>query len=294
MKFKHSVNRLDNKRPLRRGVILVFVLAILAICGAIYSQFASKVIRLNSNAAATERELQSRWASVSLRRALLDNAALLLQNESRVSEEAPQLETLASSSFLLQLNQINYAITVDDESGKLPIAALLKQHTPEKVRGVIRELAGGRAILQPILPKDLTHWPQVFQNSGNNILHRSLAELHAMTQKMTLWSDGKLNIRSCNDETLDALWRTKFGVSATKDLHTLRHNVAFNNLSSLAAASGLGPSQTEFLMQWAATYSNTYSIWIDAAKQTGSGFTAIYVKRSKLGFAEEHFGFHNP
>ena len=109
-------------RP-RSGVILVLVLLMLTLCASIAAQVASRTIRLTGQAADSQRELQSRWAMVSLRRSILNDAQALLTDR---SSDPISARSIAMREDSILLGGVRYQLILQDESAKAPIARMLQ------------------------------------------------------------------------------------------------------------------------------------------------------------------------
>jgi hypothetical protein len=203
-----SRKTLESPPRKKRGIILVLVLLLLALCGSVASQIAAQVIRLSGQAALAQQELQQRWAIVSIRRSLFKNAPDILEQS-----------TTANLSILLGSDR--YSVLLQDESSKLPLRHLLRTGPQERIKNLIRNLGNGGEPLKT-LSTDASQLAQIFeQPSSMNPLDR-FSEWNRYAEKLTLWSDGRLNILSCSPETLDALWKFRFGRAAPKQIHTVR------------------------------------------------------------------------
>ncbi len=271
------------------GVILVIVLLMIALCGAIVSQIASRVIRLSGQAADAQRESRQRWAAVSIRRTCLDLAPTLL---TQTSEQ--QNTSVQQRSFSIFLGGTRFDVNIQDESAKLPVKRLIRQYTMESVKPTIRTLAGNRAILRSVFPKNPTLMKDIVDNPKTNDTSASLRFWSEVSERMTLWTDGSVNIMTADPNTLNALWQSEFKSSVPDEILAIRQQAVPKNLTEFLKTLGLTSSQTQFANEWFSTNSNTYSVWIDSPNRSGKSFTAIYVRRRLAGFADEQFGFHLP
>ena len=270
-------------------MILVLVLLMIALCGAIVSQIASRVIRLSGQAADAQRESRHRWAAVSIRRTCLDLApTLLTQTLEQVSMPVQQ------RSFSILLGGTRFEVNIQDESAKLPIQRLIRQYSLESIKQPIRTLAGNRAILRSVFPKNPTLMKDIVDIPTTNDTSASLRFWNQVSQRMTLWTDGRVNVVTADQSTLDALWQLEFKSSVPDEILAIRQQPMANNFNEFLMTLGLTSSQTQFAREWFTTNSNTYSVWIDSPNLSGKSFTAIYVRRRSAGFADEQFGFHLP
>jgi hypothetical protein len=273
----------------RGGFTLVFVLLMLAICGALGAQYASKVIRLNGQANNAEREMQSRWAVLSLRNTMLESPQFLLAMNQRGSEGIRTVVRLR-----IRLSGKDYATQLEDESAKLPVNALLKSVQQDSLRDVLREVSDGKLPLKIVIAKDASNWSQVFEVDGTLKPRDSLWALQRTVPRLTLHSDGLLNIRLCDAKTLNGLWKSKLGIPAPKEIHDLRLRDQVQDIQTLVGLSGLSRQHGQILEEYCTLQSSTYSLWIDATNQNGFGFTAIYIRRTSTFHEDQHFGFHSP
>ena len=277
------------KRP---GVILVLVLLMLTLCASIAAQVASRTIRLSGQAADSQRELQSRWAIVSIRRSILNEARSLL---TATNTEPPSSKAIANRETVLVLGGIRYQLILQDESAKAPISRMLQAKNQQQVKPILRQLLNGRAILQSNIPAKPTQWREIVDLPDSDSSIRSFENLFAITQNMTLWSEGRLNVMTAEKETIDALWRFQFNSPAPESITNLHQTEPAIELTTANAQSlDLSVSQSEFAANWLTTTSSSYSLWIVQTKPNSNGQAILYVRRSQTGYAEEHFGFHTP
>ena len=268
------------------GVILVIVLLMIALCGAIVSQIASRVIRLSGQAADAQRESRQRWAAVSIRRTCLDLApTLLTDQDSRAVQQ---------STFTVFMGGTRFDVNIQDESAKLPIQRLVRQYSLENIKPPIRSLAGSRAILRTVFPRNVTMMKDLLDNPVTNDTSASLRFWNEVSQQITVWTDGRINVMTAETSTLNALWHLEFKSDLPDEIVAIGQNTVPNNFNEFLGTLGMNASQTRFAKDWFTTSSNTYSVWIDTPNQSGKGFTAIYVRRRSVGFADEQFGFHLP
>lgn len=280
-----------SKRP-QSGVILVLVLLMLTLCACIAAQVASRTIRLTGQAADSQRELQARWAMVSLRRTLLNDAQALL---TAPNPETSALRPIALRQETILLGGIRYQIALQDESAKAPIARMLRNKNQQDIEPILRQLLQGRAILQSSIPAKPTHWREIIDTPNPTASSDNASMLLAATRRMTLWSDGRLNILTADSETLDAVWRYQFNTPAPEVLTSARQNISTDaDLESQFFGQGLSERQRAFATSWLTTKSASFSLWITQSAPNGKSNAAVYVRSSQPGYADDHFGLHNP
>ncbi len=170
---------------------------------------------------------------------------------------------------------------------------MLNGKSQQEVKPILRQLLQGLAILQSNIPSEPTQWSEIIDISISRASSDSFASLLAATQRMTLWSDGRLNIMTADRETLDAVWRYQFNSPAPDTLANVRSSTAgIGNLDSSFKGVGLTAVQSQFATTWLTTTSSSFSMWISESTPHSKSMAMVYVRRSQPGYAEEHFGFH--
>lgn len=284
--------RRNRSRHPRSGVILVLVLLMLTLCACIASQVASRTIRLTGQAADSQRELQSRWAIISIRRSILNDASTLLIDK---TTDPTTAKLMAHREDNIILGGNRYQLILQDESAKAPIARMLQNKNQQEVKPILRRFLQGRTILKSDIPAKPTQWSEIVDLTSSKSTSNSFANLLEATQRMTLWSDGRLNIMTADRETLDAVWRYQFNAAAPESIANVGNSdTVKSNLDTSFKALGLTARQSEFATAWLTTTSSSYSLWISQSTPQSSGMATIYVRNSQPGYAEEHFGFHLP
>jgi hypothetical protein len=284
-----QADRLIRMRLRRRGVILVLVLLLIAICGTVTSQIFSRVTRLSGQAADAQRELQNRWSIVSLRRTLLIAAPKLLSVRDKEA-----IVPIREREFRVLLSGTRYSVTLQDESSKVPYKRLMASYSSEQLKPFLRSLVGDAFILKSVLPKRPTMLSEIADRKGVYAGSESLQSWQQLGDTLTLWTEGPINLRTAPKEVIDELWRLQFHREAPESVGLLGQSNPENGFGDQVRSAGLSPTEAQFATVWFGNESNTYSLWIDAANERGSGFTAIYVRHRAPGFADEQYGFHYP
>lgn len=294
MKYRQSKVRRRTHRP-RRAVILVTVLLMLALCGATIAQVTSRVVRLTSQATDMQRETQQRWAFVSVRRCLLSEAPRLLSEQSQAGELGLVVQfPIQQKSGSIVLSSIRYRWTLEDESAKAPIPRLVRNYPQIAIRPTLRTLLGRQAQLQPVIAKSPHDWKDVFEMPSDPSSSGRIDSLRQALRRVTLWSDGRVNLQTCDAPTLDEVWRTQFSELAPEVLHQFRDPFRKSNLSVVLADPNISQAKSQFIENWFTLQSTSYSLWIATSGTLRDDLTAVYVRRSQPGFAEEQFGIHYP
>lgn len=295
-----------SKARKRSGVILVFVLTLLTLSAALSSQIASSVLRLIGQAESAQKEAQERWAIVSIRRACLQVAPKLISPSVEDQENRQDLtrsgavdqdqvtEVATSRRMFFQLGSVQYDVLIEDESAKVPLQRVIREATLEQSKILIRKLSGGRMLLQPVNAKSPMNWNDVFQ--PNSRAGDTADNLREATKNVTIWTDGKLNAKTCSKQALEALWQWKFSTTPPDYLlDAIRKQKDESNIDEVFGKLGMNQRQRDFSKNWLSLTSNTYSMSITNIRKDNSNKQHyLFVKRKENGFADAHFGFHDP
>ena len=281
----------SSNRRQSAGAILVLVLLLIALCGAVTSQIASRVIRLSGQAADAQVEAQRRWAAVSMRRTFLNMAPKILANLSQ--DPNIRLPPVQQRSISVVLGPDRYSVTIQDESAKVPIGRVLTKFPIEQVKPLIRSLAGSGVSLRNVFPAQPTRMSDIIDRKYSGDTSASIRYWQSTSQQMTLWSDGKMNVMTAYPESLKELWQLKFKSTIPDSVLEMRNQEHSNDVSDSVQGLGLSENQSSFMLDWFTVSSSTYSVWINTESGSKS-FTAIYVRRRANGFADENIGFHFP
>lgn len=297
-KPKHRVIR---NRTARRGVILVFVLLFLALCSAVLVRSHSLVTRSLLQAAQSEKELQNRWARVSLRRGLLMRSDSLLEVPSLISESTAREKNgliLATSNRLanwqvdLVLSGSRYIAKLEDENAKLPLNRLHASKNFELWRSEVRSLIAGHANLkQSLTSRKLIRWGDVFQASPDTFeSSRQLAEFDGATKYITLFTNDLVNYRNAPTPVLNSLWRIYFSRNAPGCILDMRRIQSPFNIAQYCRANGLSEAESAFAEEVLSDTSRCTSLTISQLLGDGFTVTSRYYRRMQEGYADDQFG----
>lgn len=192
--------------------MLLIVVIMLAICCALLAQVATVSMGQARKAVAVERELQERWAVVSLRRCLLVSSAGLLQqsnlDESERGEEVDAIAEFQPLSGTVVLSHRTYQFVIDDESRKLPLCALAMSRPDDAATAanVLLQKTGLSVDRRKVSAlQSGQRWDLVV---GQRLSARAVLDAG---QHVTLWGDGRLNLRTANTDVVRQTWRAVFG-----------------------------------------------------------------------------------
>lgn len=302
----HYENSFDRSRKRRvsakkSGAILVFVLLLLALCSAVIICSHSLVTRSVLRAAHAEKEVQNRWAIVSLRRSLLMRSDALLEvpidptqiaRDERDGLKKASSMRLASSRINLVLAGSRYVAIVDDENAKLPLNRLHASKRFELWRSEVRNLIGDAVTLNKSLPaRRLLRWGDLFQlhSSQDGNLVPAVRGDPAFEQ-LTLVSNGTVNCRNVPIAVLNAIWRIFHGHSAPDCVIALRQFQGPLDIGQYCRSHGLPEREASFASEILSPTSRCASITIHHYLPGGGVATSRFYYRTQQGFADDHFG----
>ncbi|TWU62332.1 hypothetical protein V7x_40610 [Crateriforma conspicua] len=246
------------------GFLLVTVVVMLAVTTLMMTGLASRSMNEASVAVAEEREMRTRWATTTVRRFVLNRADQILERE-RASDG--QLASMAPSTIRhksLQLGGRTWQIILADESAKLNLRSLAARGSVERVYRLAPKLISGQKSLV-LLPRE-----RLNPSSGTLRWEHWLAgervddptRLAEETQFLTLWGDGRLNVRNCSSDVLSAVWRELFGRSVPESIWNFRANERADRLVDLTLLAGMGEQGSAKVRRWMKAESDAYSLWV--------------------------------
>ncbi len=283
-----------------KGVILVFVLLFLTLCSAILAQSTSAVYRAVKKAALAQREMQERWAILSIRNSVLGLNERLLSNEPTMNAEStssPRASNAASVRWdhSVVLGGMRYDITLSDENTKIPIQSLASRLDEPRTRSQL--LAFLNTYSLPIR-KDVSKIPRVWNDvidldSIDDPMLRD-AVIQRISEPCTLYGNGKVNLKKTPEKILEAWWKINLGTPMPRVLLTSSENLSMSNWPSFLRGSGLSNVEIAFATNALTLESSCWSVAIRQPIGSDLGFRGYYVLQRTPGFADDHFGIHWP
>jgi hypothetical protein len=197
------------------GFVLIMTLIIVVIAATLLVGIARQSVGAMLDASTAAKQLQRRWAALSIEHDVLPHAAELL-------EEHPDKQTTIYHAFRtlqFQLNGEPVTLVIADEQAKVNVNTLLQFKDRETAGPMIRSLvplgsaATGESVTVQLHPFGIGGagpWVvrtlgQVFTATSPAALAPELAERSALAN-VTLWGSGKLNVRTASPESVRALF----------------------------------------------------------------------------------------
>lgn len=200
----------------RRGIVLLVVLVAIIVGVATLVSLARVSMRAGVDASHARDNLQARWGSTSLRRAMLPAAPNVFEARDKALRTAAQPHPPAILPGQVVLGGVPFDFLLADEDSKANVNGLFLFGGKEKTRLAVRELSGmltGVQLQPESVPPgqgselaiedgqeiDQLHsafraWGQVFDMSRMNNLPQT-------TRRLTCWGNEAINIRRAEEET---------------------------------------------------------------------------------------------
>ena len=198
----------------RRGTVLLLVLLVLVILTPILASAAHRAVAADAEGRELARDLQARWAQISIADAMILADPLGQSEEGKVQR---QLE------FSVRLGDHECQVLVSDEQAKANLNTLLAQLSTDRLQTKLRTITiSGQSIrLRPLSGRDVdapfVSYAQVFSASGPELLFPTGDE-NGLASHITLWGDGRLNLANASPEAARLVLDDPLGIEATKSL----------------------------------------------------------------------------
>ncbi len=244
----------------QRGFILLTVVVLLAVSTMLLTRTAVVSLRIASEAVQSERELHDRWAELSIRRASLDLADELLQKAS----ETPTTGDGSPSQVLwkdVRLSKQTWRVLIGDESAKINLHAIEQKLGTQMASEIVEKLPVDGGSIELIRRdgdrgKRWTSWLLI-----DGTANPSASRIARATERLTLWGDGRVNVRRCDEATLETIWGAILSRPLPAKAHELRRDRPFENIDGFLTALDVRGSQRERIRPWLTLRSSCTSVW---------------------------------
>ncbi len=276
-------SRMSGSRA-NRGFVLLMVLTVLVIAGSVLGVSAYRYARQTLQAGRFGRDLQLKWANLSLRSVYLSEAENVLQIHSQ-EKGFP----VASFKMNVKLGGIEFELILSDEQAKANVNTLVglrgSQEANESLVKLLSDLPRVVNVeLQPTEPAEKTPestektqgWKsdqyvtldQVFSfDSPSELLAQELEEKSPL-DRITCWGEGLLNFRCVDALTLGVVGSDVLSESEVQQLIELRDKTYGSKFNRVATQLEFTNEQKEFLKKILTDKSHCYSLWVIAKGQT--------------------------
>jgi len=265
--------RRRNGRRTRRGFMLLMSLVLIVLVGVVLVGLARHSLLLSAESQQATADLQRRWGVVFLAQALMADPESRITVHEGDRRAGPRRLPLCHG---VQLGQLTFQITLDDENRKLNLNRLRSTGGTQPLLQLVHHFAGtARVQLRPLFASSLgvrpfDSWGQVVDFLPTDDARRHGAQLQELSQWMTCWGSAKVNLRRCDDEVLRAAGTAAAGPVAGNRLVALRAAEPALSLDALLAKLAIDAHQLALLKGWLSEASDCYSLWIVGADRPAS------------------------
>lgn len=250
----------------RKGLVLVFTLAMIAMAAVLMSTVATRSLRLATSALSQQRDLQTRWARATLQsigNAIATNPALIgtdFDTGLNSTQSGP-----VRLRWRIHLSGIPWIIEHHDESAKISLPALAARYPPAIVSKVSSSLDGASG--NSFIVGRGRRWNRWIDPRTSGSPAPQL--LPQQTRNVTLYGSGRLNLRTATPQTTEALWQQIFGTMPPPDLWRTIQQTPALDINTLSGGLELSDSENRLLRQWFQVQSDCHSTWILSTQSGG-------------------------
>jgi hypothetical protein len=275
---------------------LLIVLATLVVAGVTLSMLATASLQRVLDAQTAQDDLQHRWGTIGLERTLLPRATEVLEqiDELRRSDDLPQ-ESAGYVRDQIELGGVRFDLILADEEAKANLNSIYHEGQKPRVERTIRRLtepagqiamrvmartpsgATRRRQLRPAddesdadaasLPPAFLNWGDVFdlqrlrQTAGDD---RILATL---TDQITLWGSGRINVERASDEAVMAVCGTVLSDGLARRLLDRYRDQPETELELLIEKEIGSTDDAARLRRLVREDSSTFSLWMEVTSR---------------------------
>lgn len=188
----------QNHSRQRRGFVLVLTLAMILIAVTLTGRTAHRSLSRTLQSIEAEQELRHRWERLSLQRALLSRAGFVFEKAEEARREMPHL---AWYDGRVTLTGTTYALRLSDENAKVNLNHARRTCSREQFSAILAEAGMSNIVdtLENTVPNGVSEPPVEIESWGSLGGSRSPGELPRVTSAITLWGDGRINLRRSSD-----------------------------------------------------------------------------------------------
>jgi len=272
------------------GFVLLMVLAVLVLAATVLATAASRSCRSALEAAEAQRDLQLRWGALSARATVLPRAELLLgQEEARLQHPA------VWARWELNLGNMPLVLGLSDEQAKANVNLLEARHGRQSMVASLGRLQSGSGALLPIRPRPqevrklrgqlapprYESFDMLFEVHGPSQL-ASVEGRTAPVKRITCWSDGRINFRRADRESLRAVTRGVLDEAELAKLLEFRREVPGGSVHEALKRLELPREQAVEAAQLLTDVSGCHALWVVTGEDEQRHYR-LYVARAGGG-----------
>lgn len=274
MHARFSPSLSPRRIPTRRGFVLLMALLLILLAGLLLVGLARQSLAVSMESQAAGRDLQRRWGTHFLARALLADPEPVIARHWIISERRrrplPLIESFA-------LGELRFQVMLDDESRKLNVNRLYAIRGVDQVLAALHELcdAGPTVELKPVNvaalgPRRFDSWGHVLALTPGASPAEVLSEIEPAARSLTCWGNGRVNLHRCSEEVLFRLGALAVGPITANQLVAARDDQPQLGLEPLLETLGADRRKVALLKGWLSDTSTCYALWVITNDQHGS------------------------
>lgn len=270
----------------QHGYVLLLTLVMVALVAAGTVGLTRSSLASATEAKRAEASLQRRWAALSCRHVLLEQAPTFLENrwkgaikpeeDTEVSDATPVSVDRADFRLIRQqvrLGEYVIDIRLADEQAKANVNTLMEQFGRDQATTELATLTAAmnadlvfdlkpyKADNDPDSTEQLLHLNRVFEEFQPDMMFtRGTAKLPVDT--ITCWGDGRLRLGLASEAALRTLLTKHLDSSRLDQLLELREERPAITVDQAMRAMSLGPSQSLPVRRLLTDTSTCYSMWL--------------------------------
>jgi len=267
----------------RGGFVLLMTLVLILLAGLLLAGIARHSLALASQSNDAQTDLQRRWGSISLRKALLERADAIasVEEPDDETEETRVAEPVFPLSAEVPLGKIVFHALLADENAKVNLNRLESVGGKDLVGTVLVELLPSMQAIH-LRPHALDarrtgvaafeSWGQVFALDQLPLNVAQPQWLTENTQAVTCWGNGRLNAHRAEDEVLLAICRRVVGPGDAQRLLDIRRRHPELDVNGWLDMLDLDRAERLQLRNWLTDKSTSYSLWLEAKTKQRSWY----------------------
>jgi len=221
-----------------------------------------------------QSEMQRRWGTVSLCKAVLGRAdEILARHVDTTSARLRNSDQLYPLVETVRLGDLDFRLRLDDESRKLNLNRVYASGGSDEVSEALRLLGHGgtAATLRPhqgglrnLLVQPFESWGQVYALDELPGDEHPARWLPANTRYVTCWGNGRVHYSTSSDTVLEVVARNAAGPVTAARLLNLRSRNPSLGLDELLTRLTVRRTEENRLRSWLTDDSSCFSLWIVA------------------------------
>jgi hypothetical protein len=256
---------------------------LIALAGLILAGTARYSLGLAMQSLAAQEQLQRQWGSLSLRRALLEQAPKLFAPPDRENSPADgNAVKRPAMGFAIKLGHLHFELVLADEDAKLNLNSIYVLGQREACTRLLSNQTGAMELpmmLRPYRTQSQDQSQPAFDSWGQVYALEQLAAdqsapraLLVATHSTTLWGSGQLNLRQASDESVAQLCGLVVDRSAVEQLLARRAASDDWQLVDLWESLSINQKQRRQLQSMTTDTSHCYSLWMRSCAESREDF----------------------